>query len=171
MSKWLDFYKNRLNDGYLNYVKNRYAPFILEVNRFIKVDSISLELGAGIGTISLLIENCVKVVSDNDADILTVLHKRFNKVMKLDCRKPSNIPATIVHSHGVLEHMNDSDICKVINNNKHTYQVHYVPGLYDKPSFGDERLLPLDYWYKLVKPDCYSTFNEGLDYMLTFYPR
>lgn len=47
-------------------------------------------------------------------------------------------------------------------------QVHYVPGLYEKPTFGDERLLPVQAWWEIAKPDQIITFNGGLDYALVF---
>lgn len=47
-------------------------------------------------------------------------------------------------------------------------QVHYVPGLYAEPSFGDERLMSVDAWWKICQPDQIITFNGGLDYALVF---
>jgi hypothetical protein len=57
----------------------------------------------------------------------------------------------------------------VIDNYRHAHtQVHYVPGLYDKPTFGDERLMSVDAWWKICKPSQIITFNDGLDYALVF---
>lgn len=74
---------------------------------------------------------------------------------------------TVVVTHGVLEHFSDTDITRIVstyNNDKVLFQAHYVPTCqYASPSFGDERLLPIDYWITLVKPDYYLLDNNGKD--------
>jgi hypothetical protein len=59
----------------------------------------------------------------------------------------------------------------VIDRHRDYYQVHYIPGQYPSASFGDERLLPLSHWQKVLRPARAFTFNEGLDYALVFHPR
>lgn len=74
---------------------------------------------------------------------------------------------TVVVTHGVLEHFSDEDITKIMstyNNDKVLFQAHYVPTCqYAFPSFGDERLLPVDDWIALIKPDYYLLDNGGKD--------
>jgi hypothetical protein len=76
-------------------------------------------------------------------------------------------PGTMVVTHGVLEHFSDPDITRILSTYEDScvsFQAHYVPTSgYRKPSFGDERLLPVDYWSSLVKPDYYIVDNDGLD--------
>jgi hypothetical protein len=43
-------------------------------------------------------------------------------------------------------------------------QVHYVPGLYPAPTFGDERLMSVAEWWDICNPSQIITFNDGLDY-------
>lgn len=69
----------------------------------------------------------------------------------------------------------DVDITRIMstyNNDKVLFQAHYVPtSQYTSPSFGDERLLPTDYWITLVKPDYYLLDNNGKDlYMFKTKP-
>ena len=75
--------------------------------------------------------------------------------------------STVVVTHGVLEHFSDEDITRIMstyNNDKVLFQAHYVPTCqYASPSFGDERLLPVDYWIALIKPDYYLLDNDGKD--------
>ena len=63
-------------------------------------------------------------------------------------------------------------IDETYNNDKVLFQAHYVPtSQYTSPSFGDERLLPIDYWITLVKPDYYLLDNDGKDlYMFKTKP-
>ena len=71
--------------------------------------------------------------------------------------------------------LSDVDITRIMstyNNDKVLFQAHYVPtSQYTSPSFGDERLLPTDYWITLVKPDYYLLDNNGKDlYMFKTKP-
>jgi hypothetical protein len=75
----------------------------------------------------------------------------------------------VVHSHGMLEHFDDHTIRDVIRAHSHArVQVHYVPGLYDEPTFGDERLMPAESWMDICAPNQIIKFNDGLDYALIF---
>ena len=85
-------------------------------------------------------------------------------------------PGTMVVTHGVLEHFSDPDITRILSTYEDSYvsfQAHYVPTSgYREPSFGNERLLPVDYWCSLVKPDYYIVDNGGLDlYMFKYGER
>lgn len=102
-----------------------------------------------------------------------ILARRFHKsnvsVIALDARRVPTVFADVVHSHGMLEHFDDHTIRDVILAHSHArVQVHYVPGLYDEPTFGDERLLPAEAWMDICAPDRIVKFNGGLDYALIF---
>ena len=73
---------------------------------------------------------------------------------------------TIVHSHGVLEHMQDDDIKTAVQNWPLQSQFHYVPSSkYKEQSFGDERLMDSETWKKLTDSKIVE-FNDGYDYMI-----
>jgi hypothetical protein len=76
----------------------------------------------------------------------------------------------VIHSHGMLEHFSDGDIQRVLFAHEADgvrAAVHYVPGdKYEKPSYGDERLLPLSYWQDVHRPTKAFSFNDGFDYCL-----
>lgn len=91
-------------------------------------------------------------------------------VFELDAIRPRCATgADVVHSHGMLEHFDDHAIRQVIHNFRQArVQVHYVPGLYPEPSYGDERLMSVEQWEDICAPDQVLTFNDGLDYALIF---
>jgi hypothetical protein len=69
----------------------------------------------------------------------------------------------IVVTHGVLEHFTDKNIHKILKRYSDAGQksVHYVPlDGYKTPSFGDERLLPYQYWIEQFKPTDYLVKNR-----------
>lgn len=76
-------------------------------------------------------------------------------------------PNTVVVTHGVLEHFQDTDIQQIVqtyDNENVLFQAHYVPtSKYEAPSYGDERLMSVESWIQLVQPDYYIVDNEGLD--------
>lgn len=82
---------------------------------------------------------------------------------KTGCIFKESIPQTALKvTHGVLEHFSDHQIIDIIE--RCSNSVHYVP--LDKwitPSFGDERLLPYQYWIDLVTPKSYILFNDDKD--------
>lgn len=177
MSPWATFYAGRNTASYLEYAKLRYAPFIDAIVARIDHQDTVLELGAGTGTITAALQSrgrkAFYFATDNDLDQLKTLNKRFAHthvmVQRLNAIADVDTGADVVHSHGMLEHFDDDTIRRVINRHpKRTKQVHYVPGLYDKPTFGDERLMSVDAWWKICKPSQIITFNDGLDYALVF---
>lgn len=187
MSPWSKFYSGRGGESYRQYVRDRYAPFIGAIADRIGYDSHVLEIGAGTGTITSILadynghDNQRFCATDVDPEMVKATKCRL-EALGLDAvsvftedaigaQHPTQ--ADIVHSHGMLEHFDDDTIRKVIENyREHAYhQVHYVPGLYPEPTFGDERLMPVDAWWRICKPVGLSqiiTFNEGLDYALVF---
>ncbi len=179
MSPWATFYEGRASMSYLLYARGRYRPFIDAITSRIKHDDTVLELGAGVGTITRALIGCGRRcrlwATDLDKDQLLTMSARFSDfpevtVRRLDATSCIPVMADVIHSHGLLEHFDDDTIRKVID----TYrgvgrtQVHYVPGLYEKPSFGDERLMSVQQWWAICKPSQIITFNGGLDYALVF---
>jgi hypothetical protein len=101
------------------------------------------------------------------------MHERV-AMFELDVTEADAIPSfepSVVHSHGLLEHFSDEQAAAIVDRHRAFYQVHYIPGLYESQSYGDERLLPLEHWRKVLRPSRAYTFNEGLDYALVFHPR
>lgn len=78
----------------------------------------------------------------------------------------------MVVTHGVLEHFEDEDIIAIMETYKDRnvrFHAHYVPtDKYEKPSFGDERLMPVSKWVSLTNPDYYIVDNAGCDLYLFF---
>lgn len=76
-------------------------------------------------------------------------------------------PNTVVITHGVLEHFCGDEVALIMetyDNPNVIFQAHYVPtNKYKTPSFGDERLMSVDYWTNLVNPNYYIVDNEGKD--------
>lgn len=181
VSQWVRFYEGRGGNEYLEYVKDRYAPFICSIAKRIQPKDMVLEIGCGTATITSIlhqmfgggVEAPYFVASDSDLQMLSMACRRLNGLPRvstvlLDCRQGTKY-ADFVHSHGLLEHFDDKTIRQIIR--AHSYarvQVHYVPGNYDKPSFGDERLMTVKQWQDICQPNEVFTFNGGLDYGLVF---
>lgn len=178
MSAWKAFYDGREGHDYLNYVKERYKPFIEAVVSRIAPTDMVLELGTGTGTITKAVVDASLqgprlrfCATDIDPEMVGIARQRLVSddvaVFKMDALQPCY--ANVVHSHGMLEHFDDDTIRSVIEAHSHArVQVHYVPGEYEFPTFGDERLLPVKAWWDICKPDQIITFNGGLDYALVF---
>ena len=198
MSKWSDFYGTRAHNyvGYKEYCKIRYAPFLRKILNVcengqeseISDDILPMsccELGCGMATISRILadvcsRDCARfMATDIDEDMLAIASMHAHSphgrgslfVSKHDALRPTLFRQDVVYSHGLLEHFSNVDIRTIISAHKQAYQVHYVPGMYDSPSFGDERLMAVDDWRAICDPDEVHTFNEGLDYTLIFHPK
>jgi SAM-dependent methyltransferase len=177
-SPWAKFYEGREGHEYQRYVEQRYAPYIAAINDRIQHNNLVLELGCGTGTIShSLADYCQRhnvkyLATDIDPAMVDIAKSRLwdldVSVFRMDALAEHPALADVVHSHGMLEHFDDETIRKIISKYRFAAQVHYVPGLYEAPTFGDERLMSVDAWWKLCKPDQIITFNEGLDYALIF---
>lgn len=181
-NNWYNFYKNRVNSTYQLYFEQKYAPFLLAIIysfREKKHNSI-VELGCGIGSISkfLLYNNisCWGIdISQKMCDLANknnTVHSNYNQNLFypifikgniLSVKDPLTFNVSNLHvSHGVLEHFSDIDILRIIKSIPNS--IHYVPlEGYKTPSFGDERLLPKEYWIELCNPIDYFTFNNGKD--------
>lgn len=183
MSPWATFYEGREGASYLAYVKQRYAPFIDAIEIRIDHKDLVLEIGCGTSTITktlsdreILWNKVAFAATDVDPAMVDITRQRIAdpevRVYREDVLDKFPTHADVVHSHGMLEHFDDLMIGRILDNYRHARaQVHYVPGLYDKPTFGDERLMSVDAWWKICKPAGLSqiiTFNDGLDYALVF---
>lgn len=178
---WSAFYRGRMDDGYLNYVKERYAAFLSEISRRIQDGDRVLELGSGTATITRSLIDCEDVIadfvaSDIDPEMRSMSTLRLMGTSGIVCaqeaRQASPRYNDIVHSHGLLEHFCDHDIRTIISKHKCARaQIHYVPGLYPFPTYGDERLMSVEDWRRICNPTEIITFNEGLDYILIWERR
>lgn len=181
MDKWAQFYSNRLNKRYLDHITKKYGHFI-DVIKTTVTDTQAqhiAEFGCGIGTISkLLINDNVGLkhyLIDNSREMLNLTHQNLTNLefeMYLhNILKPFEFvdKLDLIHSHGVLEHFEDEQIRTIIKHQKEIAKtlIHYVPSYkYEKPSFGDERLLTIDKWAEICQPDKVVEFNDGYDLIL-----
>ena len=185
---WVDFYKARMNDRYRQHVKTRYAPYLDAVVRAAAVNPMLAvsEYGCGAGfTGRALAERihsnalcfwdiCPQVLELARENITAVRDERntntyFNTA---DIRETRPGYAGVICGHGVLEHFPTQDIHNILEkqrSNSHVV-IHYVPtDKYEKPSFGDERLLPARWWAYEFRPHHWETFNDGHDLLLMWY--
>lgn len=176
---WYNFYKNKVNNKYYNYITNRYKPFIDEIKKEIKNNNYIIEMGCGLGNItkSLLktYPHCRYKIIDNDSKIIYLAIDHLDAIMvewdlfDITMPFPYNQNCDIIHSHGVLEHFSDSDISEILQNQLKVSPIliHYVPSnKYNYKSFGDERLLSKEYWMKHFSPSEIIEFNNGYDLIL-----
>jgi SAM-dependent methyltransferase len=180
MSAWKTFYEGREGHGYQQYVEKRYAPFLKAIGDRIRPSDLVLELGAGTGTITKALNDehgwreIKLAATDVCPEMLKITRDRLSDaadvaVFQMDALCPFPSKGDVVHSMGMLEHFSDDMIRKIIRRHSHArVQVHYVPGLYDAPTFGDERLMSVEAWWKICRPSQIITFNDGLDYVLIF---
>lgn len=179
MSQWSDFYAGRVGKGYADYCKRRYAQFLAYLTSCDKSTTFREE-GCGIGTISrILLENNFYNLELFDLDPEQVeLAKTYthNSVPVYQ----GNIlayhqPVDVIFSHGVIEHFSDEQIECILNRQlvvANHRVVHYVPtDGYDTPTFGDERLMPVEWWVDKFNPTEWHTFNDGKDLVLIWEKR
>ncbi len=164
--KWCDFYRNRINSSYQEYFEERYKPFLNVVNE-LKTEQGIFELGCGIGSVSKAIEGVFFGI-DKELEMVKLANENTSthNFFKGDIFTMDVADDILKVTHGVLEHFSDEDIVYLCE--KHINSVHYVPlDKYVTPSFGDERLLPFQYWVDLVKPKYFEVFNDGHDLVFT----
>ena len=178
MSKWSEYYKKRIGSSYADYAAKRYSPMIKEL---ITAGDTFREEGCGIGTITKILiwqrpEVDIKIC-DLDQDILELAalnltgYLKANEISRLDAIVAPDDVVDCVFSHGVLEHFEDNDIGTILARQLKCSGkvVHYVPtDGYTDPSFGDERLLPADYWISKWEPTKYELFNDDKDLLLVW---
>ncbi len=171
-----------------------WSMFVLNTDPFIKAilssaeplptqNSIEfVELGCGAGNITkilreyvpnakfTLFDSCPKMLSlavennptDNSKFYCADITKRY-------CISTSS--KSVVHSHGVLEHFNNSEIYRIIDLASKTsdFQIHYVPSdSYEKPSRGDERLMSVHQW-ELILSRLPKTLNFEISKFNNWY--
>lgn len=175
--KWSEFYEGRINSSYQEYFENRYAPFLNHIEDLAKPISFIREEGIGIGSVSKALRkrSDFYILSGFDnSEFMIELSKKNNPDLKVyydDIFNPVNSTrADIAVTMGVLEHFSDAEILSILQryerNNEQS--VHYVPlDKYITPSFGDERLLPYEYWVELINPKYYEVFNDGHDLLFS----
>lgn len=163
--KWKEFYENRINSSYQNYFEKRYEEFIRQIYALSQSNTI-MELGCGIGSVSKAVQKHGKTsfgfdISESMVELANKnLHdNRFNVGNIFETDFPKRY---LKVSHGVLEHFSDTQIVSITERCQNS--IHYVPlDKYVTPSFGDERLLPYEYWLDLVHPKAYFLFNNDHD--------
>ncbi|TXI86971.1 MAG: class I SAM-dependent methyltransferase [Chryseobacterium sp.] len=161
---WYTFYANRVNSTYQDYFEKRYAPFIEVIPQLKGSDGI-FELGCGIGSVSKAVGGKFKGI-DNDPLMVMLANQNTNSnnFYQADIFEVKAPHSTLKVSHGVLEHFSDVDIQTICELNPNS--IHYVPlDKYVTQSFGDERLLPYEYWLELVNPISWMLFNDDHDLM------
>lgn len=161
---WYDFYESRINSNYQEYFEQRYKPF-LDVIKQLKGSDGIFELGCGIGSVSKAIGGKFEGI-DLNLGMVMLANQNTNsdKFRQGDILTTTTELSTLKVSHGVLEHLDDSSIRTVCELNPNS--IHYVPlDKYKTPSFGDERLLPYEYWLELVCPITWMLFNDDHDLM------
>lgn len=174
---WYDFYKNKCNESYYNYICVQYKDFINEIYNNMKPFMNIGEFGCGIGNITKVLM-CVQpnnnyTLIDNSNLILDLVEQHLDTLhINIDCWDILNkYPAKfdLIHSHGVLEHFEDYEIHKILENQKSIAPllIHYVPSnKYEYKSFGDERLLSKEEWKEKFSPSEIIEFNDGYDLIL-----
>lgn len=178
---WYNHYKDRVNDfGYFLHFMDKYGPFLDLVDEKIPYYMHGMgEFGCGIANTTKYFAqsdpNYAHYCYDNSWDMLKLARENVESVsykgrfLHHDITK--NLPPRrydIIHSHGVLEHFNNTDIESIFyHQTKMTDAiVHYVPSSeYDEQSYGDERLMTPDQWREILSAFDVSveTFNDGLD--------
>ena len=170
---WSEFYRKRVNSSYQDYFNRRYKILVDLINA--EKPGTVREEGVGIGSVSKALDLSVENLYGFDlCKEMLELCARNNPAMNLyqdDILRPeiNDHKPDIIVTHGVLEHFSDFHIGKIFSRYKKAgvKNVHYVPtNGYDQPSFGDERLLPYQYWLLKFKPKDHLLFNDDRDLLL-----
>jgi hypothetical protein len=174
---WSEFYLGRVNSQrYENYFKNKYSLFLQVIQCFSYGGSIKEE-GIGIGSVARALRGIRDVYGTDICNMmlsLCVINNPNINVWREDIfsRNKTILPNTdLVVTHGVLEHFSDFKIKRILKtyNSKVPYSIHYVPTwAYEKPSFGDERLLSPYHWLNEFKPFDHLLDNDEKDLYLIF---
>lgn len=181
MKPWHEIYRERMTESYRNHVATKYAHFLTalyETNA-----TIYTEIGCGAGNITRLLREMVgqKLTAHNMVDACPkmlgmAVENNPSSNCNFKCADIRDIimpRADVVHSHGLLEHFKDSDICEIVGLGFEAapLQIHYVPSVeYKTPSRGDERLMSPKQWRQILSDFGYATdvqqFNNGLDLII-----
>src|SRR5690349_18923133 len=129
MSRWADFYRNRINSTYQDYFERKYKPLLDFVGGF----KVVREEGVGIGSVSKFLLKHKVACSGFDLCPEMVKLSRLNNPKLIsyvgnifDNRHPK---VSMVVTHGVLEHFPDNDVSLILQRYKQQGQLnaHYVP--------------------------------------------
>lgn len=194
MKTWHDFYLERMNDNYRRHIERRYAPFIDKIITIAgKQNALYIaEMGCGAANVSRIIKKYyttgIHMLVDKCPKMLDLAKQNMNgekdvffftaDITDGDLRKALDLPILgpppridLIHAHGVLEHFDNETIRKIIKLQLEMspIAIHYVPSSkYEKPSFGDERLMSPAQWDQIAKPTSIEFFNDGYDLILTW---
>jgi SAM-dependent methyltransferase len=185
MTAWVDFYRGRCNNRYYEYFVKKYAPFLDAMFEISRPSDDFLEVGCGTAnTTRALIERLTEAdywyaATDTDPAMLALADEaRGDRAISFslaDARDVPEYPPDVVHSHGLLEHFDDASIRQIVTAAALAgarASVHYVPSSkYEKPSFGDERLMTAAEWYLIGEPSSIIEFNDGYDLALIWKHR
>ena len=172
-----------MNDKYRAHVAKRYAPFIKYVTLHAYDKPVIAEMGCGAANVSrilsqsidaeqILVDKCPRMLKL--ADINMTGSSKYTLVQADLTRSLSFLQdrdVGLMYAHGVLEHFSDFQIRKILAGQKKITDtiIHYVPSnKYEKPSFGDERLMSPEQWYDICQPDSIIEFNDGYDLILSW---
>ncbi|MGI4167761.1 class I SAM-dependent methyltransferase, partial [Klebsiella pneumoniae] len=165
------------------YCRQQYRPFLDAIRKEMRKAQFAIvrEEGCGIATITKILAQDADLEKfdfyafdvnpdqvQNAVANLAMLSAHV-QVQWMNILKDTHTPVDIIHSHGVLEHFPDEDIDLILARQKADCPVlvHYVPlDGWETKSYGDERLLSIDYWVDRFKPSEWFTFNDGKDAVL-----
>lgn len=178
MKSWYEIYRDRMNAVYRAHIRSKYGRHIEAINETSPQSTI--EIGCGAGNITRAsreaiggTDNCILIDSCPQMLGLAAENNPLPTCQFIcaDVRNVAMPLASVVHSHGLLEHFRDEDIQHIVKKCSRSapLQYHYVPSsLYDYPSRGDERLLSPQVWKRILKnfPVEVIVFNGGLDLIL-----
>ena len=161
---WTSFYEKRVNTSYQDYFEERYKDFLEFI--LMQKERIIIEMGCGIGSVSKYLKKhdicCLGF--DLSMEMVELANKNLNSnaFYQDDIFTSKANKNRLKVTHGVLEHFEDDKILEICF--LHPNSIHYVPlDKYETPSFGDERLLPVEHWLNLVQPKEYFIFNNNYD--------
>lgn len=180
MSKWSEFYKERMVDkDYMSRFNTKYDLFLSLIENHIKQYKIPpnvTEIGCGTALVTklLILRGCHAyfTIIDNDEDVLALADSNLRGMRhikkQVDILSLNYLKADVVISHGFLEHLEyEEDIKQVIKTTGRAKNFHYVPlAKYKIPSFGDELLMEAKEWERITNLKA-LTFNHNFDCVLT----
>ncbi len=165
--QWYELYADKLKNNGQDYVNNKIkakTKFINLIKKYAK-DGKILEAGCGTGIVSSYLaqtNDTSAVELDKEmVKLAKYASKEFfggkNKITQgtiLDL-KFDNDTFEVSFSNGVLEHFEDADIIKIINEQLRVskYMIFGIPSCYYEPeeaSFGNERFLNKKHWLGLI---------------------
>lgn len=171
--QWHTFYEKRVNSSYQEYFEKRYNPVLDLISILLPEHNNNIvEIGCGIGSISKTFLNN-KEITFTGFDINNQMVQLANTNTNTNCFYQDDLfnfnfinNNNLKVSHGVLEHFDDEQLLLI--KEKVNKSLHYVPlNGYKEPSFGNERLLPKEFWIEMFNPIIYIVFNNNKD--LVFY--